>query len=297
MTEQRANASRVYQLSVARPILVPMVLLLVAVVLRVVDIFLLPLAEATGEAILHKALGLGMVLVYLWAAGQPLAAIGLHGRRVGPALFIGASTVILALLIAFAVQLGALRLAGEQASLALAAIDPKTGLAGAGWGFALWLFVGNLVNSFMEEGLFRGIMLTHFRLRLSPWRANLLQGIIFGLWHLAWPIWRLVYGHADLPAVLSESLFILAGSTVSGLLYGYLYLKTDSLWAGWIAHTINNTTLNLLHIRTTGGLDAGIALLYPVLALACLALLFWIKGWARWLHMPELTPWGASRES
>jgi membrane protease YdiL (CAAX protease family) len=297
VTEQRTNASRVYQLSLARPILVPLVLLIVAVLLRVVDIFLLPLAEATGEAFLHKVLGLVMVLLYLWAAGQPLAAIGLHGRRLGGAIFIGASTMILALVIAFGVQMGALRLAGEQAALALAAIDPKTGLAGAGWGFALWLFAGNLVNSFMEEGLFRGVMLTHFRLRLSPWRANLFQAVIFGLWHLAWPIWRLVYGHADLPAVVLESILIVAGSTVSGLLYGYLYLKTDSLWAGWIAHTINNTTLNLLHIRTAGGLDAGIPLLYPVLAVACLALLFWIKGWTRWLHMPELTPWGTSRES
>jgi membrane protease YdiL (CAAX protease family) len=294
VTEQPTNANRVYQLSLARPILVPLVLLMIAVLLRVVDIFLLPLAEAWGEAFLHKALGFVMVLIYLWAAGQTLAAIGLHGRRLGPALFIGASTMILALVIAFGVQLGALRLAGEQAVLALAAIDPKTGLAGAGWGFALWLFVGNLVNSFMEEGLFRGVMLTHFRLRLSPWRANLLQGIIFGLWHLAWPIWRLVYGHADLAAVVSESAFILAGSTVSGLLYGYLYLKTDSLWTGWIAHTINNTTLNLLHIRTAGGLDAGTPLLYPVLAVACLGMLLWIKGWARWLRMPELTPWGTS---
>jgi membrane protease YdiL (CAAX protease family) len=294
MISQRAYANRVYPLSLARPILVPLVLLAIAVVLRVVDIFLLPLAEATGEAFLHKVLGLVMVVAYVWAAGQPLAAIGLHGRRLGGAIFIGATTMVLALLVAFGVQWGALRVAGEQAALVVAAIDPKTGLAGEGWGFALWLFVGNLVNSFMEEGLFRGVMLTHFRLRLSPWRANLLQAVIFGLWHLAWPIWRLVYGHADLAAVASESAFIVAGATVSGLVYGYLFLKTDSLWAGWIAHTINNTTLNLLHFRTAGGLDPGVALLYPVLAAVCLGLLLWIKGWARWLRMPELTPWGAS---
>jgi hypothetical protein len=60
-----------------------------------VNIFLLPLAEATGEAFLHKALGLVMVLVYLWAAGQSLSAIGLHGRMVGGAILIGAVGIVL----------------------------------------------------------------------------------------------------------------------------------------------------------------------------------------------------------
>jgi membrane protease YdiL (CAAX protease family) len=296
VAKQAEHSNRLYQLSLARPILVPLVLLSIAVVLRLVDIFLLPLAEATGEAFLHKALGLVMVLVYLWAAGQPLAAIGLHGRLVGKAVFIGAVGIVLVLLLTFGVQMGVLRAAGEQAALAVVAIDNKTGLAREGWGFALWLFLGNLINSSMEEGLFRGVMLTHFRLRLSPWRANLLQAVVFGLWHLAWPIWRLVYGHADLAAAASEAIIIVLASTVSGLAYGYLFLKTDSLWAPWIAHTISNTALNLLHIRTGAGLDVDAGLLGPVLTVGYLALLLWTKVWAKWLRMPELKPWGASGE-
>jgi membrane protease YdiL (CAAX protease family) len=296
VTKQGEQTNRLYQLSLARPILVPLVLLGVAVVLRVVDIFLLPLAEATGEAFLHKALGLVMVLVYLWAAGQPLSAIGLHGRMVGRAILIGAVGIVLVFLLTFGVQMGVLRAAGEQAALVVVAIDNKTGLAREGWGFALWLFLGNLINSFMEEGLFRGVMLTHFRLRLSPWRANLLQAVVFGVWHVAWPIWRLVYGHADLAAVATEAVIIVVASTVSGLAYGYLFLKTDSLWAPWIAHTISNTTLNLLHIQTSGGLDAGTALLGPVLTVGYLLLLLWTKAWAERLRMPELKPWGASSE-
>jgi membrane protease YdiL (CAAX protease family) len=292
--KQGEGANRLYQLSLARPILVPLVLLIVAVVLRVVDIFLLPLAEATGEAFLHKALGFVMVLVYLWAAGQPLAAIGLHGRWVGRAIFIGAAGVLLVFFFTFGVQLGVLRAAGEQAALAVVAIDNKTGLAREGCGFALWLFLGNLVNSFMEEGLFRGVMPTHFRLRLSPWRANLLQAVVFGLWHLAWPIWRLLDGHADLAAAASEGVIIVLASTVSGLAYGYLFLKTDSLWAPWIAHTISNTALNLLHVRTAAGLDADTGVLGPVLTVGYLALLLWTRVWAKYLRMPELKPWGAS---
>jgi membrane protease YdiL (CAAX protease family) len=268
--------------------------LILVVVARIVDIFFLPLAQATGEAILHKALGFALVVVYVWAVGQPLAAIGLHSRALGRALFIGASGVILVLALAFGVQWLVLRAGGDEATLVVQAIDSMTGLVRPELTFALYLVVGNFVNSFMEEGLFRGIMLTHFRVRLSPWRANLLQAILFGLWHLTWPIWRLIHGQADLATTASQGLFVVIGASVTGLAYGYLYLKTDSLWASWIAHTINNTTLNVLHFRTAGGLDANVVILQAVLGLGYLALLLWTKMWARRLRMPELRPWGSA---
>jgi hypothetical protein len=46
-----------------------------------------------------------------------------------------------------------LRSTGEDASLVLSAVDPKTGMSG-GMLFAVWLLVANLVNSAMEDGLF-----------------------------------------------------------------------------------------------------------------------------------------------
>jgi len=289
-----ASSCRLYQLSLRRPILVPLALLAVAVLLRILDIFLLPIAEETGEAFLHKALGLVLILAYLWAVRQPLAAIGLHGRRAGQAALISASGVVIILVLSFGIQWGIARAADPQAAVVVAAVDYTTGLARAGMGFALWLFVGNLINSSMEEGLFRGVMLSHFRRRLSPWQANALQGAIFGLWHLAWPIRHLTAGRIELGAAVSQSVLIVAGATVSGLFYGYLLLKTDSLWAPWVAHTINNTTLNLLHIRTAEGLDANVTALYVVLGLGYLALLLWTQVWAKRLDLPQLKPWGGS---
>ena len=297
MAGRGVNSDRLYRLSLARPILIPMVLLAVAVLLRVVDILILPFAERWGEAILHKALGFVMVLGYLWAVGQPLAAIGLHGRRVGQAMWIGAAGAVLILAIAFGLQWAVLRAAGKQPTLVVAGMDSMTGLAVPGVAFALFLLLGNVVNSFMEEGLFRGIMVPHFRVRLSPWQANALQAMIFGLWHIAWPTRHWIAGRIDLGAAISQSIFAVLGATISGLTWGYLFLKTDNLWASWIAHTINNSTLNLLHFQTIDGLDAGIGILYPVLGLGYLALLLWIKVWARRLQMPELKPWGTSETS
>jgi membrane protease YdiL (CAAX protease family) len=288
-----ARANELYRLSTAYPILLPLVLLVIAAILRVVDIFALGVAELVGEAFIHKALGFVLVVLYLWAMGKNVQAIGLHGRLAGKAMLIGGSGVVIVLTIGFALQWAVLRAAGKQASIVVAAIDSRTGLAG-GLFFALILVVGNLVNSFMEEGLFRGVMLRHFRVRLSPWQANFLQAALFGIWHLAWPVKDYLTGQADFGSAAGQAVFIVLGASVTGLFYGYLYLKTDSLWAPWLAHTINNTTLNLLHMRTIGGLDADISVGYMTISVGYLALILWTKVLAQRFQMPEVRPWGVS---
>jgi hypothetical protein len=61
---------------------------------------------------------------------------------------------------------------GQAPALKVLAIDPKSGLAGAA-GFALVLFIGNLVNSFAEEDLFRGVLIPLFLREAAPWAALL----------------------------------------------------------------------------------------------------------------------------
>jgi len=292
MARSEETSPRLYRLSLAHPIWLPVALYVIAWILRVVDIMVLPLAESMGEAFLHKALGFLLVLGYIWAAGQPARAIGLHGRSAGAALLIGGVTVATIYVVAFPVQWSVSSAAGNEPRFVFTALDDRTGLSG-GLGFALWLFVGNLINSFMEEGLFRGVMLTHFRLRLTPWRANLLQAAIFGLWHIAWPIQHYLTGQADAAGALSEAVTMVIASAISGLAYGHLYLKTNSLWAPWLGHTVNNTILNLTHLRTVGGLDADLMVRNVTMLAGFLLILPWIAAWAKRLQLPQLTPWGA----
>ena len=295
MSESDPGGNRLYMFSIRHPFLLPVILLLVSIALRILDIFFLPLAEVLGEAVIHKAAGFLLVIIYIWAAGRSLQAIGLHCRRIGGALLIAVSGIAAVLLVAFTLQWIASRAAGVQPRLVLAAIDPQTGLSG-GMGFAFILVAGNVVNSFAEEGLFRGVMLTHFRIRLGPWRANILQAVIFGLWHLAWPLYRLMSGRVGAAESASQAVLIVLAATISGLAYGYLYLRTDSLWAPWIAHTISNSVLNLVHIRTLLGLDAGIGILYPVFAIGYVGLILWTGLWARRWKLPRLLPWDQTWE-
>lgn len=68
------------------------------------------------------------------------------------------------------------------AGIGLRALDTKTGLEGEVWFTAFLLLLGNVVNSFIEEGLFRGVMLPHFMSTMSFRWANHLQALLFGLW-------------------------------------------------------------------------------------------------------------------
>jgi membrane protease YdiL (CAAX protease family) len=271
------------------PVLAPLVLLGIAAFLRFFDTFVLRLDELLGEIILSKSLGFALVAGYTWWVGQSLAAIGLHTRRLGSALALGAGLTFAAFVVAGVVQV--LTLAPGEA-LTLHAVDPKTGLAG-GAAFAALLILGNVVNSFMEEGLFRGIMLPHFLQRMRFRTANLLQAGLFAAWHLVWPLKAYLTGDASVAGAVAQASLLLLGTFVAGLVYGYLFWRTDSLWAPWIAHFLNNTTLNLVQMHGTGGALQPAMVMSVVVVVALAFLVLAVEPIARRLDLPHLRPWGA----
>jgi membrane protease YdiL (CAAX protease family) len=70
--------------------------------------------------------------------------------------------------------------------------------------------------------------------------------------------------------------YIVASGLIS-LMWGYLFFKTGNLWASWLAHTMNNSTMNLLHTVTAEGFDLGFMIRMGVLSFLALLTLFPIK--------------------
>ena len=272
-------------------LIIPLGLFVVALLLRILDIFVFGLDELLGEIILSKTLGFVLVVAYVWLAGRKLRDIGFHTRLLGKSLWLGG--IVLGLFAAsYGVQLATLGLNQEPAKLVLSAIDPKTGMVG-GFGFALWLILGNIVNAAMEEGLFRGVMLTHFRTRFSPWKALGLQAFLFAIWHFVWPLKHYVAGEVDAGQALYEAVGLLISTGIGGLVFGYLYYKTDNLWAAFLAHFINNTILNIVFIQTAEGMQSGVEF-GPFLAVWLIGYLALIPliGWlARKYSLREFTVW------
>jgi membrane protease YdiL (CAAX protease family) len=76
-----------------------------------------------------------------------------------------------------------------------------------------------------------------------------------------------------------------------GLVWGYMFLKTGNLWTPWIAHTLTNSALNLLHTVTEGGLDGGISLRMTAYSIVALLGMLLVKYLAKRFALPEGQPW------
>jgi membrane protease YdiL (CAAX protease family) len=180
---------------------------------------------------------------------------------------------------------------GQEPRMLFSATDPNAGVMGGAL-FALWLVAGNFINSFMEEGLFRGLMLNLNRMRLPFGRSNALQAALFGAWHLVWVVkW---YQTGVVSTSGEVGLAIVANflpQICLGLVWGYAYMKTDNLWTAWIAHTLTNTTLNLLHVAVVDAVNPGMSIRMTTFSIVSLLMMFLIRYVCDRRKMPELEVW------
>jgi membrane protease YdiL (CAAX protease family) len=286
-----SNESAIQKATLERPILVVFVLFIVALFFRWIDGFILRLDELVGELILTKSLGFVMVLFFLWLTRRKLKDIGLHSNYLRQSLIIGITATVAGFIVGYGVEILIALQQGKQPSLILGAIDSKMGVTG-GLLFALWLLFGNAINSFMEESFFRGVVGRLALLRFKFWGANWFQAFVFSIWHLPWVVKYYQIGQIETPGEIATSIFMHSiPQLFVGIVYGYLYLKTNSLWAPWVAHFISNSVSNLVHVSTTDGLDLLMPLRMSIYLVVMLLSLFWIKKIAEKNQMPEVKPW------
>jgi membrane protease YdiL (CAAX protease family) len=104
---------------------------------------------------------------------------------------------------------------------------------------ALFLIATNsLTVSLGEELGWRGYLLPNLA-SLGVWRAAMISGFLWGVWHLPFMLLTDQY-HADQNMWITVPLFLVA-TTTAGLFLAYLRLRTDSVWPASIAHSAHNT--------------------------------------------------------
>lgn len=138
--------------------------------------------------IVSRVLGFLLVLGYLRVLRKPISSIGLHARNFNSALLIGMLSLVLLYVVLYGVQFYRLSIAGQSPRLIFAVIVQDSG-ALSGIFFTLFFLCGQFCNAFMEEAIFRGVMLPYFMRRLRFWQANALQAFLFGLAHLVFPLY------------------------------------------------------------------------------------------------------------
>lgn len=279
------------RLSLKNPITVGLTILTVSFLLRILDIFILRMDERLGEIILSKSLGFTLILLFLLGTGQGLKNIGLHSTALTPSLLIGTLVTIFALAAGYVLEYALTFRQGLHPKLFVAAIDPKANAAG-GILFGIWLITGNVVNSFMEEGLFRGVLIRLFSRRMAMKQANWLQSLLFGAWHLPWVVKLQQAGRLRNAGELAfGAISNFLPQFFMGLVWGYMYISTNSLWTALISHTLTNTCVNMLHIKTDEGIDSGIAVRMSAYVVFMLLGLFAVKHLAKRFGTRQVKPW------
>jgi len=94
------------------------------------------------------------------------------------------------------------------------------------------------ISPLTEELFFRGVLLKSLESRFSALKANVIQGILFGLVHLAymwsWEFtWALLYTMVPLVAL-------------AGVLYGWVAQRTGSVFSSMLVHALYNFLLILM---------------------------------------------------
>jgi uncharacterized protein len=122
-------------------------------------------------------------------------------------------------------------------------------------GFTVPLLVSNLSTGLAiafalglgEEIGFRGYAVPRL-MGLGPTRALLLSGLMFACWHL--PLMLLTPVYPILGNWLLVGPIVLLTLTLGGVFYGYLRLRSNSVWPSTLAHGVINTSFEWLALFT-----------------------------------------------
>lgn len=125
-----------------------------------------------------------------------------------------------------------------------------------GFGFILMCIGFNIINVWMEEGLFRGFFITYIGREHSKNTALYIAALLFGLWHLVTPFRSLLDGEMNVGVFAAMSIGYVVLSALMGVKWGLLYQLSGTVWIGLADHFFNNCIVtNLLHVVTSGGVD------------------------------------------
>ena len=121
--------------------------------------------------------------------------------------------------------------------------------------FILLSFLFNLINVWMEEGVFRGLF-TKILEGISYRKSLFFIASLFGIWHLAMPFRDFLQGESSLTnlIVMGIGYVILAG--MMSIKWSLLYKMTGSLWLGLGDHLFNNFASNLVHVVSNSESDS-----------------------------------------
>ncbi len=227
---------------------------------RFVEYFLIETDKtAIGENVLHKVVGIIILAFVLKRIKLSWSDIGFQRNSFGSSILKGLLLGSACFTISYWLELTILALQGNPAHLEIYISSfSLTGsqIKNTDVLFFMLCVLFNIINVWMEEGVFRGLFIQILSKTKPFMRANFIAALLFGIWHIIMPIRSFVNGEMSFAAMVLMGIgyIILAG--VMGIKWGLLYRLTGNVWVGLGDHLFNNTVAtNMLHVISLRGAD------------------------------------------
>jgi len=214
---------------------------------------------AVGENVLHKIVGMILLALVLKRVNLSWSDIGFHRNSFVSSILKGVLLGCVCFAVSYGLELAVFILQGNPAHLEMYISSfSLTGsqIKNTDFVFFLLCVLFNIVNVWMEEGVFRGLFIKTLSETESYMKANSIAAFLFGVWHIVMPIRSYFNGEMSFAAMFLMGIgyMILAG--VMGIKWGLLYRITGNLWTGLGDHLFNNTVAtNMLHVVSLKGAD------------------------------------------
>ena len=209
------------------------IMLTIAAVWRLVDQFVLGLGSTWMNILPSKLFPFLIILGFFWKyrPREIDSVLGLSRENFQVQLAIG---LLIGIAISFGIDFGGTIVYGllidPTYPLQLHILNPDL------LGYMLFFF---LTNAFLEETLFRGLLINAFKTRQTTNRAILLSAIIFGIWHAGWPLLNGAAGSDAMNQIVTMVFF----TTILGIFLGIYYERFNSsrsLVGPIVIHTMFN---------------------------------------------------------
>ena len=236
------------------------IIFIICLIVHAAEVFFIRTDETVfAECFINKVFGIVVLFALLRMLKQKWSDIGFKSSRFLPDCLKGFLICTVFYTIGFAVEFITLAASGNPGHMEFFVtgfsltgnVTKQTGI-----GFVLMCIGFNIINVWMEEGLFRGFYIAFLKEKIGAKRALFLAAFLFGLWHLVTPLRSVADGEMSTGAfaVMSVGYVVLSG--LMGIKWGMLYEQSGSVWIGLADHFFNNCVVtNLLHVVTESGVD------------------------------------------
>ena len=242
------------------PCLSGIIIFTICTVARCIEYFLIRTDETViAENFIHKVFGIIVLFIVLRILHLTWNNIGFKSEKIlksiGIGLLLGFACFTVSYGIEFIINLiqnknphfeiyaSGFSISGEQVK--------QSGIL-----FILLCILFNIINVWMEEGVFRGLFLKILESKYTFATANIISALLFCIWHWVMPMRSYTDGDSSLPNLLVMGIGYILLAGIMSIKWSMLYKLTGALWTGLGDHLFNNViATNLLHLVSDTGAD------------------------------------------